>query len=124
MFDRDLYPPYAFGLGYVIRQNITSSLLQAAQKTPLLHIEDVYVTGLLAEKLHYEPTFSNLFTIFPTNDVCSHRGMIAINRLDKFQEIPNLVKSVLDPKVKCKSVNELDFLKTHGLWNYILTKLS
>lgn len=126
MFNEDHYPPYALGLGYIIRQDITEKLLNASVHIPLLHLEDVYVTGILSKECSIQPTYSNLFTIQPINDTCGRRGLIAENLQDKFEQLPSIVDAVLNPNIKCKCVNRkhqqyLYWIKKMGkkLWDFM-----
>ena len=50
MWDRPVFPPYLFGAGYLMSRSAVRKLLAASIAVPLLHIEDVYVTGLLQPK--------------------------------------------------------------------------
>ena len=43
------YPTYDSGSGYVITVDIVGELYETSTHVPLLHIEDVYVTGILAK---------------------------------------------------------------------------
>ena len=56
MFTGDTYPNYLSGTGYVVSGNLMSPLLEAALVTPLFHMEDIYVTGILAAKIGVHPT--------------------------------------------------------------------
>ena len=47
MWDRPVFPPYLFGAGYLMSRSAVRKLLAASITVPMLHIEDVYVTGLL-----------------------------------------------------------------------------
>ena len=49
LYPDDTYPPYFSGPAYVINTDIISSLIQAAMTTPVIPIEDAYVTGILAQ---------------------------------------------------------------------------
>jgi len=42
-------PPFLAGSSYLISGSVIHSLLVAAQVTPYLHAEDVYITGILTE---------------------------------------------------------------------------
>lgn len=45
MYDRKTYPNYLSGSGYVFTMDTAEKLYNASLETPLLHLEDVYVTG-------------------------------------------------------------------------------
>lgn len=40
-----MYPNYLSGTGYVMSADVAEKLFQIALHTPLLHLEDVYLTG-------------------------------------------------------------------------------
>lgn len=45
MYDKYLYPNYLSGTGYVMSSDAAAILYREALKTPLLHLEDVFLTG-------------------------------------------------------------------------------
>ncbi|TRY77994.1 hypothetical protein TCAL_11892, partial [Tigriopus californicus] len=49
MYPEDLYPTYLSGSGYIIPSSEITCLYEAALETPLVYLEDVFVTGILAE---------------------------------------------------------------------------
>lgn len=46
MYSGRVYPNYLSGTGYVMSADVVTRLYKAALKTPLLHLEDVYITGI------------------------------------------------------------------------------
>lgn len=47
----DVFPTYLSGCAYVMSPNVARALYQASFITPLVHLEDVYVTGMCAKNL-------------------------------------------------------------------------
>lgn len=47
MFSGDEYPNYLSGTGYVMSSRTLSALYNASLVTPLFHLEDIYVTGIV-----------------------------------------------------------------------------
>lgn len=45
MYECDIFPKYLAGSGYVMTSNVATALYKATFNTPLMHIEDIYVTG-------------------------------------------------------------------------------
>ena len=45
-----LYPPYVQGASYLMSGSAALKMYRASMATPLNHIEDVYITGILARK--------------------------------------------------------------------------
>jgi hypothetical protein len=46
------YPRYAQGTSYTLTQNLVQKIVHSAQNFPYLHIEDVFITGILAGTIH------------------------------------------------------------------------
>lgn len=55
MYPEKVYPNYLSGTGYVMSMDVAFKLYQAALITPLLHLEDVYITGLCAKHAKIRP---------------------------------------------------------------------
>lgn len=45
MYDKETYPNYLSGTGYVMSIDVALRIYNVSLKTPLFHLEDVYVTG-------------------------------------------------------------------------------
>lgn len=45
MYDKDTYPNYLSGTGYVMSVDVALRLYNASLRIPLFHLEDVFVTG-------------------------------------------------------------------------------
>lgn len=46
MFDGEMFPDYLAGIGYVMTIDTAEKLYNASMDTPLIHIEDVFLTGI------------------------------------------------------------------------------
>lgn len=55
-FSRDLYPPYCEGFAYIMSTDLVPKLYNESLYTKYYWIDDVYVTGLLMEKLGIQHT--------------------------------------------------------------------
>ncbi|CAG7785347.1 unnamed protein product, partial [Allacma fusca] len=77
LYPGKVYPGYLSGTGYMIRANIIPTLLHNSQKTPLIHLEDIYVTALLARHSRIYPDDSSFFTYshIDPKDKCAFRVM-------------------------------------------------
>ena len=51
MFDRKVYPNYLSGTAYLMSRSAAMTLYEASLQVQLFHLEDIYVTGILAEKV-------------------------------------------------------------------------
>lgn len=45
LYDNDFYPDYVAGAGYVMSIDVATKLYAAALAIPLIHLDDVYLTG-------------------------------------------------------------------------------
>lgn len=61
-FPFDHFPPYASGTAYIISGDIVLPLFQMSEHVPLVPIEDVYVTGVLAKMVGSLLVHQNGFT--------------------------------------------------------------
>ncbi len=55
MFNEREYPDYVSGTGYVLSGQLIPNLFESSLKVPLFHLEDVFVTGLVARKAGVAP---------------------------------------------------------------------
>ncbi|RZF33631.1 hypothetical protein LSTR_LSTR007009 [Laodelphax striatellus] len=55
MYHGQTYPNYLSGTGYVMSYDVVTRLYQTALETPLIHIEDVYITGICAKRAGIRP---------------------------------------------------------------------
>ncbi|XP_014277670.1 beta-1,3-galactosyltransferase 1 isoform X2 [Halyomorpha halys] len=55
IYQKPFYPNYVSGTGYLMSQDVASKLYRAALSTPLMHLEDVYLTGICAAKAGITP---------------------------------------------------------------------
>lgn len=55
MFGEKVYPNYLSGTGYAMSRGAAERLLDASDRAPLFHLEDVYVTGILAREARLRP---------------------------------------------------------------------
>ncbi|ODN04429.1 Beta-1,3-galactosyltransferase 1 [Orchesella cincta] len=70
--DKTQYPPYAEGNFYILSDETVTAILKVSVNVPLYHLEDVYVTGVLAtwvlgiekENIPFISSSSNIFPRF------------------------------------------------------------
>lgn len=55
MYHGQIYPNYLSGTGYIMSRDVVTRLYQTALETPLIHIEDVYITGICAKRAGIRP---------------------------------------------------------------------
>jgi len=56
MFSAKKYPNYLSGTGYVMSRRAAEKIFNASLDTPLFHLEDIYVTGILSSKVNIRPS--------------------------------------------------------------------
>lgn len=89
-----MYPPYCAGLAYIVTPDLALELLAAAAVVPFFWIDDVFVTGMLAEMLHVRHQKLNLRTALRERPV---RDWLSDDRRS-LQQSPFLVASLGDFK--------------------------
>lgn len=77
MYDLPYYPNYLSGTGYVMSSDVPRKLLSASLTTPLIHLEDVYFTGICAQRVGIRPVNHPAFTYFRVAfDPCKYKSQI------------------------------------------------
>lgn len=66
-YPHDKFPKYVCGPGYVMSADVVKKLYECAKNTPFIHLEDVFLTGICAEKINIKPEQNELF-------VCNNFG--------------------------------------------------
>ncbi|XP_015121660.1 beta-1,3-galactosyltransferase 1 isoform X2 [Diachasma alloeum] len=83
MFSEKIYPNYLSGTGYVMSLDVASKLYESALSTPLLHLEDVYITGLCARNAKLRPVDHPGFSYTQRKlDTCILRSVVTAHRVD------------------------------------------
>lgn len=77
MYSKEFYPNYLSGTAYVMNIATVKRLYRASLTTPIFHLEDVYLTGIVADRLKLRRQYHPLFYYSYTKDLCSLRGMIS-----------------------------------------------
>lgn len=85
MYSEKIYPNYLSGTGYVMSLDVAFKLYDAALTTPLLHLEDVYITGLCAKHAKVRPVNHPGFSYIPRKlDPCTLRNAITAHKVNVF----------------------------------------
>ena len=83
MYSERTYPNYLSGTGYVMSSDVASRLYKAALTTPLLHLEDVYITGVCAKRAGLKPVNHYGFSYVPRKlETCSLREAITAHKVN------------------------------------------
>lgn len=76
MYPDGKYPNYLSGSGYLMTTDVIKQLYRAALETAIIYLEDVYVTGLCAERANIARIHNPLFNYSRSTKLCSLKGMI------------------------------------------------
>ncbi|XP_068128834.1 beta-1,3-galactosyltransferase 5-like [Hyperolius riggenbachi] len=80
-YERDVYPPYASGIGYILSFGAATSVLRMARTVPPIPVEDAYV-GILAERVKIQLLTSSRFAKHNVRwSVCNYRFLMVIHGL-------------------------------------------
>lgn len=77
-------------------------MLEASFSGTFMNMEDVYVTGILAQKIELEPKNSMLWSVYKVNETCGRRGLVFEN-LEDITMVPKIMEEIFDSSVKCSS---------------------
>ncbi|XP_023244175.1 beta-1,3-galactosyltransferase 1-like [Centruroides sculpturatus] len=95
------YPNYLSGTGYVMSDNIVSTLYNTALNTPLFYLEDIFITGICARKAGIKPVNNNGFKFYKRkNDPCIFQKIITSHKMTP-SELREIWKKVNSPSIKC-----------------------
>ncbi|KZC15168.1 Beta-1,3-galactosyltransferase 1 [Dufourea novaeangliae] len=81
MYSEKIYPNYLSGTGYVMSLDVAFKLYKTALTTPLLHLEDVYITGVCAKRAKVRPVNHPGFSYVPRKlDPCILKTVITTHK--------------------------------------------
>lgn len=81
MYSGEFYPDYLSGSSYVMTFETAQRMYKGSLSTTLFYLEDVYLTGFVADKIRQKRQHHPLFYYLSTKDHCSLRGMITQHQL-------------------------------------------
>lgn len=103
LYNERYYPNYLSGTGYVISNDLIAPLYDAALDTPFFHLEDIYVTGLCAQRLGVRPADDLAFTYQKRpNDPCLFHFAVTGHRMTP-ADMHAIWKAMLAKDLKCDS---------------------
>lgn len=105
MFDGKEYPDYVSGTGYVMSGKIVPALFENALQVPLFHLEDIFITGMVARKTKIVPENYNLFSYLkqPLDNPCLYRKIITSHGLTP-SEMKTVWQRVNNVTLDCSAV--------------------
>ncbi|XP_044010403.1 beta-1,3-galactosyltransferase 1-like [Aphidius gifuensis] len=86
MYSESTYPPYLDGPAYIMSQAVLNKLYEKALSLPILHLEDLFFTGICAREANIDPINNKNFGFFaePLGLIMKHGITIAeMNRMWK-----------------------------------------
>ncbi|XP_058129411.1 uncharacterized protein LOC131271868 [Anopheles coustani] len=105
MYDKDVYPHYLSGTAYVMNFETAKVLYRTSLTTPIFHLEDVYLTGIVAERVKIRRRHHPLFFYAYTRDMCALRGMISQHQLPP-SELRNAFDYVTNSTIVCTGIDK------------------
>uniref|UniRef100_A0A0K2U674 Hexosyltransferase n=1 Tax=Lepeophtheirus salmonis TaxID=72036 RepID=A0A0K2U674_LEPSM len=114
MFSARKYPTYLSGTGYVLSSSAVEKLYNASLTTPIFHLEDVYITGILATSLSLKRVDHLGFSYVKRslNNPCNYNSSISSHELSP-QEMTSIHEKILNLTKKCLKVKK-KFLRPYG----------
>ncbi|XP_051164685.1 beta-1,3-galactosyltransferase 1-like [Leptopilina boulardi] len=82
MYSEKTYPNYLSGTAYVMSLDVAARLYKQALRTPILHLEDVYITGVCAKWAKLQPVNHPGFSYVPRkSDACEFKRVITAHKV-------------------------------------------
>ncbi|XP_076394516.1 beta-1,3-galactosyltransferase 5 isoform X2 [Megachile rotundata] len=101
-FKHAVFPDFTTGPAYLLSSDVVRKLYDAALDQTYLKLEDVFVTGIVADKLGIKRTHANEFLNKKISySACNVQRGISIHMV-KYSEQFDLWKKLLDGKSECK----------------------
>jgi beta-1,3-galactosyltransferase 1 len=100
MMSNEVFPNYVSGIGYVLAYESVKVLYEKSLDTPILYLEDAYMTGVVAE-LAQIPRRGHPLFYWDRLDKCSMHGMVCLHHY-KSKHMSETFNFIVKPPVKCK----------------------
>ncbi|KAG7188669.1 hypothetical protein KM043_008292 [Ampulex compressa] len=108
MYSDKTYPNYLSGTGYLMSLDVAHKLYQAALRIPLLHLEDVYVTGLCAKRAKVRPVNHPGFSYVPRKmDPCIFKNAITAHKVNT-SNMYMMWSKLKDGNLSCTNHSRMD----------------
>ncbi|XP_060807873.1 beta-1,3-galactosyltransferase 5 isoform X2 [Amyelois transitella] len=96
-----VFPNYLSGPTYLLTTDVVKDILDAAPNEPYMPIEDVFITGVLANKLGIHRKHIEGFCKDKTNDMCEVKSAISIHGVTHREQF-EFWEKIVDAKMKCE----------------------
>lgn len=111
MFEEKVYPNYLSGTGYLMSRSTAAVLLEASSTVPVFHLEDIYLTGIVARAVGLRPEDSYQFSYLKAHlKPCLYAQIITSHHLNP-EEMVSMAK-------KARTVKHCKKLKKEHLRRY------
>lgn len=109
LFPERRYPDYLAGSGYVMSLDVADQLYKVAESKPMIHIEDIFITGLCARTAGIRPLDHEGFfqPIKDLDDECSMWTAITIHLNKDAEKIQIVWEKLLGLYEKMVTADEL-----------------
>ncbi|XP_017025486.1 beta-1,3-galactosyltransferase 5 isoform X2 [Drosophila kikkawai] len=98
-----VYPAFTTGPAYLLTGDIVGDLLNRSLRTPFLKLEDVFMTGIVAESLAIKRVnVREIANIRVDLDACRIRDKITVHMVSPNEQFEAWMK-LLDDSIKCKN---------------------
>ena len=105
MFSEKKFPNYLSGTAYLMHRSTISKLYKASLDTPIFHLEDIYITGLLSRKVKITPIDNTGFSYFKRKmNFCLFKNMVAIHNVKHAEMLDMYNKLKSSPNVQCAPI--------------------
>ncbi|KAH8032708.1 hypothetical protein HPB51_001400 [Rhipicephalus microplus] len=82
VYEPDWLPSYIHGSGYVVSRDAVRPLFTEALATSFLYVEDIFLTGVVAQKVGIELTNSRCFIPYSVWQPCDYRHFLLTHEWD------------------------------------------
>lgn len=108
MYNKRFFPQFLSGSGYLVTKSAATCLLQKSKTIPIVHLEDVYITGLCASSCHLRREHDKGFKARPMDKIEDYKIQMSdivlhytTGQMDRFhsqvKKLKQLDQTVLDP---------------------------
>lgn len=101
MYSESVYPNYLSGTGYVMSKDVVKKLYNTALMTPLIYLEDAYLTGICARTAKLHPTNNPGFSFVTRRlDPCLFRSVITAHQVSA-KNLLTMWKKITNNNLSC-----------------------
>ncbi|KAH8262143.1 hypothetical protein KR038_002195 [Drosophila bunnanda] len=100
-YEQNVFPTFTTGPAYLLTGDIVGDLLLSSLSTPFLKLEDVFITGIVAERLAIKREHVRaIANVRMTLEACRIRDKITVHMISPNEQFDVWMK-LLDNSIKC-----------------------